>query len=130
QKSSEHTAASVFRQKCRDNLKALAATHRLKIGQFLLCGPKPIKFEASGSLLSRSEVANLEPEEWAELIMIFRKGQEEPQSIVDVTGSIISGLSNQSFSIQRLYLVTEGPAADDRVQAIRDTVQAWTKPTK
>jgi HD superfamily phosphohydrolase len=128
-KSSDHTAASVFRQKCRDNLKALARKHKLKEGQFLLCGPKPIKFEASGSLLSRAEAANLEPEEWTELIMVFRRGQDEPQSIVDVSGSIISGLSNQWFSIQRLYLVDESAGADARLKAIQDEVLGWTRPT-
>jgi hypothetical protein len=130
QKTSDYTASGVFRQKCRDGLKALAKRHKVQIGQFLLCGPKPIKFEAHGSLFSRSEAEKLEPEEWVELIMIFRRGQAEPQSIVDVSGSIISGLSNQSFSIQRLYLAEESPGSESRVKAIQDEVREWTKPTK
>jgi uncharacterized protein len=129
-KTSEFTPSMFFRQKCRDGLKALAKKHKLNVGQFLLCGPKPIKFEAHGSLLSRSEHEKLEPEEWVELIMIFRRGQEEPQSIVDVSGSIISGLSNQLFSIQRLYLAEESRASEQRLKAIRDEVQEWTRPQK
>jgi HD superfamily phosphohydrolase len=130
QKTSEHTATSVFRQKCRDGLKDLAKKHRLRLGQFLLCGPKPIKFEASGSLLSRSEAGELEPEEWTELIMVFRRGQTEPRSIVEVSGSIINGLSNQAFSIQRLYLVEDAPGPEARLNAIREEVREWTQPTK
>ncbi len=129
-KTSDHTATGVFRQRCRDGLKSLAKKHKLQVGQFLLCGPKPIKFEASGSLLSRSEMEKLEPEMWEELIMIFRRGQDEPRSIVDVSGSIISGLSNQAFTIQRLYLAEDSPGSESKLAAIRNEVQAWTRPAK
>jgi hypothetical protein len=101
----------------------------LKVEQFLLCGPKPIKFEQRGSLLTAAEIASLEPEEWVELIMIFRQGQDEPRSIVDVGGSIISGLANHLFSIQSLYLVDDGSITKTREQAIQNEVRKWTSPT-
>ena len=128
-KGDRHPASGVFRQRCRDGLKALAKKHKLKVEQFLLCGPKPIKFEQRGSLLTASEIASLEPEEWVELIMIFRRGQDEPQSIVDVGGLIISGLANHLFSIQRLYLVDDGSLTKTREQAIQNEVRKWASPT-
>lgn len=127
EKRSDYTAGTVFKQKCRDGLESLAKKHRLLVGQFLLCGPKPIKFEERGSLFSRADAENLKPEEREELIMVFRKGHAEPDSIVDVGGSIIKSLSNQVFSIQRLYLV-EKDLKTEKLEQIRCEVREWAKP--
>lgn len=129
EKISDYTAGTVFKQKCRDGLEGLARKHRLHVGQFLLCGPKPIKFEERGSLFSRADAEKLKPEEREELIMVFRKGHQEPQSIVDVGGSIIKSLSNQVFSIQRLYLV-ERDLKPEKLELIRSEVREWAKPPK
>jgi hypothetical protein len=129
EKVSDYTAGTVFKQKCRDGLEALAKKHKLLVGQFMLCGPKPIKFEERGSLFSRADAENLKPEEREELIMVFRKGHNEPQSIVDVGGSIIKSLSNQVFSIQRLYLV-ERDLNPEKLEQIRGEVREWAKPPK
>lgn len=120
------SAGLYFKQKCRDGLEAIAKKHRLHIGQFLLCGPKPIKFEERGSLFSRVDAEKLKPEEREELIMIFPRGQSEPKSIVDIGGSIIKNLSNQVFSIQRLYLV-ERDLRTDKLNQIRDEICDWAK---
>jgi hypothetical protein len=127
-KATEYTAVGFFRQKCHDGLQALAEKHGLELGQFLLCGPKPIKIEERGSLLTRSDAEKLKPEEREELIMVFRKGDEEPRSIVDVRGSIIRNLPNQVFAIQRLYLVDSGAGADERLETIRKDVRKWAQP--
>jgi HD superfamily phosphohydrolase len=129
EKISDYTASTVFKQRCRDGLEALAKKHKLQVGQFLLCGPKPIKFEERGSLFSRADAEKLKPEEREELIMVFRKGHPEPQSIVEVAGSIIKSLSNQVFSIQRLYLVERDPR-DERLEKIQSEVREWAKPPK
>ncbi|MDB5308652.1 MAG: hypothetical protein JWO38_2854 [Gemmataceae bacterium] len=129
EKIHSYTPATVFRQKCRDGLVDLAKRHRLNVGQFLLCGPKPIKFEERGSLFSRADAEKLKPEEREELIMVFRKGRSEPQSIVDITGSIIKSLSNQVFSIQRLYLV-DRDIKPDKLERIRGEVRLWAQPPK
>jgi uncharacterized protein len=129
EKISHYTASTVFKQRCRDGLEALAKKHKLQVGQFLLCGPKPIKFEERGSLFSRADAEKLKPEEREELIMVFRKGHHEPQSIVEVGGSIIESLSNQVFSIQRLYLVERDPKAE-RLEKIQSEVREWAKPPK
>jgi len=127
--SSMISVCAHFRQRCRDGLDALAKKHRVPLGCFLLCGPKPIKFEERGSLLSRSDLEKLKPEEREELIMIFQKGYAEPRSLVDVDGSMIRGLSNQVFAIQRLYLVERDPDPD-KVEQIRTEVWEWAKPPK
>ncbi len=129
EKISDYTAGTVFKQKCRDGLEALAKKYKLDVGQFLLCGPKPIKFEERGSLFSRADAEKLKPEEREELIMVFRKGHQEPQSIVDIGGSIIKSLSNQVFSIQRLYLA-ERDLKPEKLEQLRSEVREWAKPPK
>lgn len=116
-----------FRQRCRDGLGELIKKHKLLPGQFLLCGPKPIKFEERGSLLTRSDAEKLKSEEKEELIMIFQRGEEEPSSIVDIESSIIRGLSNQVFAIQRLYLV-EHNLSPETSNAIYSEVKSWANP--
>ena len=118
-----------FRQRCRDGLEALSRKHNLLPGQFLLCGPKPIKFEERGSLLTRSDAEKLKTEEKEELIMVFQSGVEEPRSIVDIESSIIRGLSNQVFAIQRLYLVEHNLPREQSDQ-IRDEVRDWAIPPR
>jgi len=118
-----------FRQRCRDGLEALAKKYNLLPGQFLLCGPKPIKFEERGSLLTRSDVEKLKPEEKEELIMIFQRGEEEPRSIVEIESSIIRSLSNHVFTIQRLYLI-ENDLSEENLTKISDEVQNWAKPPR
>ena len=127
--SSMISVCAYFRQRCRDGLAALAKKHDIPLGCFLLCGPKPIKFEERGSLLSRSDLEKLKPEEREELIMIFQKGYDEPRSLVDVDGSMIRGLSNQVFAIQRLYLV-EREFSADKLEQIHTEVREWAKPPK
>jgi hypothetical protein len=116
-----------FRQRCRDGLDALIKNHGLLPGQFLLCGPKPIKFEERGSLLTRSDIDKLKPDEREELIMIFQRGTDEPRSIVDIDNSILHVLSNQVYAIQRLYLV-EGDLSKDKSDKICQEVRKWATP--
>ncbi len=123
-KTSDFTPGSVFRKRCKEELEGLARKHKLNLGQFLLCGPKPIRFEERGSLFTRTEAEKLKPEEREELIMVFRQGHEEPQSIVDIKGSIIHSLSNQVFAIQRLYLVGDD-IAGEKLKKIREDVHKW-----
>ncbi|MGL6075071.1 MAG: HD domain-containing protein [Fimbriiglobus sp.] len=120
---------AAFRQRCKDGIEALIRRYDLLPGQLLLCGPKPITFEERGSLLTRSDVQNLKSEEKEELIMVFRPGYEEPQSIVDINNSIMHVLSNQVFAIQRLYLV-EGELSKEKSDAICAEIRKWADPPK
>ena len=126
QKSGEkYTAGKFFRQQCRNELPTLAKRFDLPLGQFLLCGPKPIKVEERGSLLTRAEAEDLKPEEREELIMVFEDGQDEPRSIVDIDGSLVKHLADHPFGIHRLYLADLSPEATERLAEIRTTVRAW-----
>ncbi|MFO0938339.1 MAG: HD domain-containing protein [Gemmataceae bacterium] len=118
-----------FRQRCRDGLSTLINKYKLHPGQFLLCGPKPIKFEERGSLLSRSDVGDFKSDEREELIMVFQRGSEEPRSIVDIDKSILHVLSNQVYAIQRLYLV-EGNLTKGESDEILKEVTKWATPPK
>lgn len=120
------TLRDYFRQLCRERLAGLALKYNLHVGQFLLCGPKPIKFEERGSLFSREAAAKLKSEEREEIIKVFPRGQDEPKSIVDIEGSLIRNLSNQVFAIQRLYLVP-GSLSEHVVDSIRKDVQVWAR---
>jgi HD superfamily phosphohydrolase len=126
-RTDNYTPAKIFKQKCRENLSQLAVKYGVELGQFLLCGPKPITFEKRGSLLTKKDAQELEPEESEELIMVFARGEEEPQSIVDFEGSVIKTLSNQVFTIQRLYFVDHGMEPSD-YQALKQDALSWAQP--
>ena len=126
-RTDNYTPAKIFKQKCRDNLTQLAKKYGVELGQFLLCGPKPITFEKRGSLLTKEDAEKLEPEESEELIMVFARGETEPQSIVEFEGSVIRTLSNQVFAIQRLYFIDDGmdPA---KYEKLKQEVLSWAQP--
>ncbi len=128
QKSSDqYVAGKFFRERCRSKLSALADKFGVPLGQFLLCGPKPIKVEERGSLLTRDEAKDLEPEEREELIMVYEDGRDEPRSIVDIDGSLANHLADHSFGIQRLYLADLSTDAETRFPEIRAEVRKWTE---
>ena len=116
---------ALFRERCKGRLKDLAAKYDLPVGLFLLCGPKPVKIEERGALLTRAEHAKLKPEEREELIKIFVPGHVEPKSIVDVDGGVVKHLSGHQFGIHRLYLADLSPDASKRLPEIKKVVQEW-----
>ena len=126
-KNAKLTMAALFRDRCRNKLQALAEKYGLQLGQFLLCGPKPIEIEERGSNFTRDELVKLKPEEREELIKIFQKNDPEPKSIVEVEGSLIRSLSNEVYSIQRLYLA-DRTLSDSQLVQIRAEVSAWKLP--
>jgi HD superfamily phosphohydrolase len=121
-----HTSCSFFQEKCKDKLSALASKHDIPLGLFLCGGPKPIKIEERGSLLTPSEARSLQPEERDEIIKVFKSGHEEPVSILDVSDSMISLLSNHTFGIQRLYLVDHG-ISPKIITEIQREVRTWAR---
>ncbi len=125
-RANKHTKCAFFLEKCKDKLAALASKHGVPLGLFFLGGPKPIKVEERGSLLTPDEARNLEPEEREEIIKIFKVDQEEPISILGISDSMISLLSNHTFGIQRLYLVDQG-MSERSVNDIRSEVRSWAE---
>jgi 5-formyltetrahydrofolate cyclo-ligase len=73
-----HNQAAMFRQECKLYLPELARKYSIRMGQFLVCGPKPIKFEERSSHFNIREARDLKPEEREELIMVFCNGEAEP----------------------------------------------------
>jgi len=114
-----------FDKMCRHNLAGLAARYSLPVGQFLLCGPKPIEFEERGSRLTVKGAQGLAPEEREEIINVFDGHSDEPVAIVEIPDSLISQLSTHHFAIRRLYVIDSHPDAKARLEAIRQEVRAW-----
>src|SRR5207248_3203753 len=127
-KGDEFHAGSFFRAQCKAGLPDLAEKSDLPLGQFLLCGPKPIKLEERSALLTRAEAEKLKPEEREEIIKVFVPGDAEPKSIVDIDGSLIKHLSDHSFGINRLYVADVSREAAKRLPKLVEAVQKWTHP--
>ncbi len=117
--------AAMFRRECKLLLPDLAEKYSIPLGQFLACGPKPVKFEERSSHFDISDVRKLKPEEREELIMVFCNGEEEPRSIVDVPNGLANYCATKVYGIQRLYVVDHGKDALGRLQAIKAEVKNW-----
>jgi uncharacterized protein len=118
------TLCEYFLTDCKARLTSLAAQVGMPIGQFLICGSKPIKIEERGSHFTISDVKDLQEEEREELIMIFCG--PEPSSIVDIPNTLIHHCSNRMHCIRRLYVVDDGSSqAIARLKRIREIVATW-----
>ena len=117
--------AAMFRRECKLLIPELAKKYDLPLGQFLVCGPKPVKFEERSSHFDISEARKLKPEEREELIMVFCKGDTEPRSIVEVPNGLASYCAEKVYGIQRLYIVDQGKDANGRLKAIKAEVAKW-----
>lgn len=120
-----HNQAAMFRQDCKHHVPDLARKFGIPIGQFLVCGPKPVKFEERSSHFDIREARNLKSEEREELIMVFWGGETEPRSIVDVPNGGAAYCSQRVYGINRLYVVDGTKDSDARIEAIRQEVRRW-----
>jgi HD superfamily phosphohydrolase len=119
---------SFFKTRCRSDLAELARKFDIPVGQFLLCGPKPIKLEERSALLTRAEAEKLKPEEREELIKVFPPGSDEPKSIVEIDDTVVKHLSDHSFGIHRLYVADVSEKAATRLPEMKEVVQKWMRP--
>lgn len=129
-----HHTGTVFMQNCEDKLGDLSDEFKIPLGQFLLC-------KADIPVLKRPEemrmgdIAKLKPEdiqakaheEEEEDIKIFREGQKEPGSLMDIDYSIVTKYAGFAFQLFRLYVVYEGDDKDDKIAHLRDRVKDWDK---
>ena len=125
-KANSHDRVSTFIQHCRYELKTIAEEFGLEVGQFLICGPKPIKFEDRGSHFSVDEARRLEMPEREELIKVFRPYENEPKSLVDIPETIINHCSNHVYKIQRLYLADLSDNAQKTIEEVRAKIRKWS----
>jgi HD superfamily phosphohydrolase len=120
-----HNQGAMFRQDCKHYVPALAEKFQIPLGQFLVCGPKPIKFEERSSHFDIREARDLKPEEREELIMVFWNQGIEPLSIVDVPNGLAGYCSQRVYGINRLYLIDHSADADRKLPEIRNHVRGW-----
>ena len=125
QKEGKHNSVHSFKNRCKDNLEKLAKEFDVPLGMFLLGGPKPVKIEERGALLTEKEARSLKAEEREELIKVFEPGGEEPKSIVELSDTLVKHLSGHHFGIFRLYLADSRPHGHPQIEAIQKKVQAW-----
>lgn len=118
--------AAWFKQTCVKQLPALAKKYRLELGQFLLCGPKPISVEERGPMVTPDEAKKMPTDDREELIKVFIDGlNNEPKPLVQVKGSVIQHMAGQQLGILRLYLADVGDNADKKAKAIQQAVKEW-----
>ena len=122
----DHSGA-FFKQKCSCELKKLADSYGIPIGQFLLCTLKPITLEKRGDRFTVDEAKGMQTEKEDELIKVFVDDEKEPKSLVDIPYSIISKCSNFSLQIFRLYVVYDNSDRDKVIEELNAKVKDWDK---
>ncbi len=121
----KHNQAARFRDHCKQHLPGFANKYGIPLGQFLVCGPKPIKFEERSSHFDISDIKKLQPEEREELIMVFCNGEPEPKSIVDVPHGLAGYCSERVYGISRLYVVDQDNDSEARLAEMRKEIGKW-----
>ncbi len=118
----------LFVKRCQLNLKRLAESKGLDVGQFLICDLKAIGFESRGPEMSKGEASKvLEAGEREEMIRVFpTPDAQEPIDIVDLDYSILHAISSHVFKTYRLYVVCPDDTQDALVPELRAAVKKWT----
>lgn len=109
----------LFKQACKHNLGALAASLNISPGRFLVCATPPLTLEQRGWLMTEQQARQLEPEESEQLIKVFVGSESDPVSVVSIKHSILKVCSNHFFQSFRLYFVR----ADDDLPGLADDLQ-------
>jgi HD superfamily phosphohydrolase len=112
---------------CHDRvgkIKALSEKFGIPAERWIWEDPKDLSFESVSPFVSLAEVADLKPEETAELIRI-RSEDGSIRRLVDDPHSIIHHLSKLKLQMSRLYVV--GPVGEGVVQQMRAEIGAWVR---
>jgi len=125
ERKASHNQAAMFRQDCKHHVPELANKFDIPIGQFLVCGPKPVKFEERSSHFDIQEARQMKSEEREELIMVFWNGEAEPRSIVDIPNGVAAYCSERVYGINRLYVVDSSKGHEARIREMRNHVRKW-----
>lgn len=120
-----HHAGAMFKKDCKHHLTALADKHTLPLGRFLVAETPPLTLEKRGALMTEADARSLDEPEKEEIIRVFRDGESEPVSVVDVPHSIAHLCSNHFFQAFRLYLVPDDSTDDDLLARLRNEVKGW-----
>ncbi|MCX5643904.1 MAG: hypothetical protein NTZ17_04350 [Phycisphaerae bacterium] len=128
----KYHAGTAFLQKCRSSLKKLSADFDIPLGQFLLCSWKvtlvkiPLEYSvAEIKRLSKDEVDRRAHKEEEEQIWVFQQDDVEPTPLLDLKQSLVKQWAKFFFQACRLYVVVEGPDAEEKVVKLRARVKDW-----
>lgn len=128
----EHHAGTAFLQRCRSDLKRLSTDFSIPVGQFLLCSPTVTLVKAPPEYsptevakLTKDEVDGKAHKEEEEQIWVFQGDETEPTSLLHLRQSLVKRWAKFFFQACRLYVVLEGPDANDKVTQLRERVKDW-----
>jgi hypothetical protein len=119
-----HHAGTTFWLHAKSRLRALAESHNIPLGHFLLCKTKPFKLERA-AMLTADQARALPPEEQDEGIKVFMGTAPEPVSLVDIKHSLINICSGRFFQAFRLYVVHDAPNSAATVGRMQEEVSTW-----
>jgi uncharacterized protein len=117
--------AKGFKVACRYELSQLASKFGLPLWRFMYCESPPLRLEKRGPAMTLTQARSQPPEEADELIKVFRSGEEEPVSLVDIDESIISRSAGFAVRLFRLYVIDDGSLGSDLFDELRTAVHAW-----
>ena len=130
----QYHAGRTFMQSCREKLKDLASEFNIPLGQFLLCEiilpvvKRPERRTvAEMAKLEQQEIRDIAHVEEEEDIKVFKRGEDEPVSLMDVEHSLVVKYSKYSLQLFRLYVVYEGEDKDNVITELHDKVRDWDK---
>jgi hypothetical protein len=118
-------AGTQFRLACTYELEKLAQDNGIPLEQFLFAESKPLKLEERAALMTTSEADRRESDEREELIKVFRRGEAEPVSLVEIAESPIAQLARKRFMLRRLYVVCDTPEQSEKVDRMKIAVAKW-----
>jgi HD superfamily phosphohydrolase len=128
----KHHAGTAFLQKCRSDLRGLSDSISIPLGQFLICSPAvtlvKVPPEYSPTEVTRLTEGDLHGEahkEEEEQIWVFPEDGKEPTSVLHLPQSLVKQWAKSFFQACRLYVVIEGPDADNTVLSLRGRVKDW-----
>lgn len=91
----------------------------------MFCETPPLRLEKRGPSVTAADARSLPAEEADDLIKVFRAGESEPVSLVDLDHSLIGACSGVTVRIMRLYVIDDGTWRDSRFEQLRRSVRDW-----
>ncbi|KPL22956.1 MAG: hypothetical protein AMJ75_07025 [Phycisphaerae bacterium SM1_79] len=131
----KYHAGKTFMQNCKARLYDVAEEFKIPLGQFLLCEPKvdvlkgpQEKTYGQIARLSTEDIRKKAFEEEEEVVNVFKRGEDEPVSLMEIEHSLVVKYAKYSLQLFRLYVVYEGKDKDNVITELRDKVRDWDKP--
>ncbi len=131
----KYHAGKTFMQNCKARLYDVAEEFKIPLGQFLLCEPKvdvlkdpQEKTYGQIARLSTEDIRKKAFEEEEEVVNVFKRGEDEPVSLMEIEHSLVVKYAKYSLQLFRLYVVYEGKDKDNVINELCEKVRYWDKP--